>query len=390
MKNKILPIVTAMLLLATFAMMPTPTEAGPGVLETVTILPDGDSHCSEESLHDGWVYLIEVQGTYVYWPTQLPDHGYADAEYANRPSGSYGGPGWVLGEANYPPAYPADSLDVRIDGDSVDWGSYNDDHMYFNMYTGSGASVCFSIYDSAYGDNSGSLTATIYVSGQLPLIPDWHTIETVTLDSQSSSETYSTSTLEDGRTYQLKASGTWANGNTRIVDARYYSDDTWTSYGDEPYSGADPKQIEMVVDGSHIDWGSYNSDHVYYHTYTGDGTTVSFLIWELYTSWYNDNSGSLTVEIQAKENQGKVKYKFLDQRDKLISTLILEDAPSDRDYDAYFGDVSLGVLSTDANGDGAVHKNLQLDTGTYTEQYVLKDSSDNVVWHSIAVTITVT
>jgi hypothetical protein len=126
---------------------------------------------SSATLKVGQEYKLEASGTYDYWPTCIlveGEVGYpgpcrADAEYSLRPSYSHG-PGWVLGDNVFPSAgYPAGALDLMVDGGNIDWGPFSDMHMYTANYVGLGDHSIFSIYDSYYGDNSGSLFVKIYV-----------------------------------------------------------------------------------------------------------------------------------------------------------------------------------------------------------------------------------
>lgn len=49
-----------------------------------------------------------------------------------------------------------------VNGNNVDWGGFSSEHVYSSMFTGDGSTVEFSIYDSVYGDNSGSIKVDIY------------------------------------------------------------------------------------------------------------------------------------------------------------------------------------------------------------------------------------
>jgi len=53
-----------------------------------------------------------------------------------------------------------------------------------------------------------------------------------------------------------------------------------------------------------VNWGPYESSHVYYLQMTETGSTVSFRVFDgdpttntIDPGWYGDNSGALTVEI---------------------------------------------------------------------------------------------
>ena len=115
--------------------------------------------------------------------------------------------------------------------------------------------------------------------------------------------------LETGKNYRLEASGTYTYWPTQlpdagIADAKYSlrpegshnpgPGPQWISGDDLP----DPWKhyLELLVDGSHQDWGVFNLAHTYSTEYIGNGTPVS-VCFNILDSGYGDNSGSLTVEI---------------------------------------------------------------------------------------------
>jgi len=59
-------------------------------------------------------------------------------------------------------SFGSDLLELFVDGDSVDWGLYDDTHVYETLFTGAGTTVEFYIYDVYCTNNSGSLTVDIY------------------------------------------------------------------------------------------------------------------------------------------------------------------------------------------------------------------------------------
>ena len=70
------------------------------------------------------------------------------------------------------PSLNIDNLDLQVDYNFVDWGSYSDVHTYYLDYAGTGLAVKFRVFDRNpatntpdpvwYGDNIGSLTVNIY------------------------------------------------------------------------------------------------------------------------------------------------------------------------------------------------------------------------------------
>jgi hypothetical protein len=122
------------------------------LIDTVTVSSDGTQVCSVETLVSGQEYRLEASGTYTY--NTAGD--WADAEWYLKNSVI------VKGDSEGSQPYV---LDISINGFSIniDWGEYNSAHIYSQPFTGTGSPICFSIYDSAYSDNSGSLTVDIYL-----------------------------------------------------------------------------------------------------------------------------------------------------------------------------------------------------------------------------------
>lgn len=135
---------------------------------------------------------------------------------------------------------------------------------------------------------------------------EWTLLETIIVPANFATATVSSHTLANGEEYKLVADGTWENSNNS-ADAEYISKDGWITqsngYDISPYflgEGA----FDLQVDSTFINWGSYTATHIYDYMYTGNGTPVSFLIFDgdsnipaIVPGWYGDNSGSLTVRI---------------------------------------------------------------------------------------------
>lgn len=166
MNKKILfSIILVMLLLTPTTIMADTTESCPSCtvqkhIETVNVSSNGSTITSTNVLESGVTYLLEASGTYRF--ANWGDYGIADAEWAYRNDGFKDDPiaphGWTLGENTYPSVL---GLDVLVDGQNVFWGDFNPEHVYTILLNGTGSEVNFNIYDSAYGDNSGSLTVNI-------------------------------------------------------------------------------------------------------------------------------------------------------------------------------------------------------------------------------------
>lgn len=129
--------------------------------------------------------------------------------------------------------------------------------------------------------------------------PAWVEIETLTVDADDSVGETSTETLIDGWLYRFEVSGTYSASGPYEADAEYCTTDGWSSWSDDVpgYTWYGEGLLELMVDGSIVEWGPYESSHVYTLDYIGAGSTVSFLIYDLPP--YSNNSGSLTVKIYA-------------------------------------------------------------------------------------------
>jgi hypothetical protein len=109
-------------------------------------------------------------------------------------------------------------------------------------------------------------------------------------------------TFESGKTYKLKASGTATANEFITFDAKYSINDgdggtslTWTdSVFNYEYLG--PELLDLYVNGQNVDWGAYNSAHVYEIPIAGTGipATFQFQINDFYSS---NDGGILTVDI---------------------------------------------------------------------------------------------
>lgn len=120
------------------------------LVDTVDVSATTNTPAVSEVLKDSVNYKLRASGTFTYTGSQ-----WADAEWYLK------GSSVVKGDTEGSRPYV---LDVSIDGYSqnTDWGTYNSDHVYVKDYVGAGAPVQFSIYDSAYTDNKGSIKVDIY------------------------------------------------------------------------------------------------------------------------------------------------------------------------------------------------------------------------------------
>jgi hypothetical protein len=126
---------------------------------------------------------------------------------------------------------------------------------------------------------------------------EWTTIDTLTVPCTGAA-VYSTAELTNGVTYRLRASGTCdVMGSGNLGDAEWF--DFSSNPRDVAGNGVD---VGIAIDDLVVDdngppyWGDYASNHVYEVPWQGAGAQISA---QYHDPMYGDNSGSLTVEIEA-------------------------------------------------------------------------------------------
>jgi len=134
---------------------------GPTLVETVTVPANSSTGVSSvAALEAGKDYFLKAYGT-ACAEENTPGTCtiFFDAEYANRPSVDE--TNWVDGVTGYE-SWTTNLLDLKVDGNFVNWGAYNTEHTYQIPYSGTG-NVLFVTYDvpSAYYNNTGSLSVDI-------------------------------------------------------------------------------------------------------------------------------------------------------------------------------------------------------------------------------------
>ena len=114
------------------------------------------------------------------------------------------------------------------------------------------------------------------------------------VDSADAAGTESSVILEAGRTYEITVSGTVTLG---VDPSRHVADAEFFNLGSNPLVPLDfvgSQEIGIGVDGSDLDFGSFDPSNVYTATVVGDGSTINVFFQD---SNYGDNSGSFSVEI---------------------------------------------------------------------------------------------
>lgn len=113
-----------------------------------------------------------------------------------------------------------------------------------------------------------------------------------------------TTALEEGKSYLAEVSGVWLNDRNpdNHVDAEYSTEDVWETHMDG-FTGYGNDILDLQVDNNFVDWGPYNGAHTYAASFIATSSNpVKFRVYDgeggvPNASWYNDNSGSLSVSV---------------------------------------------------------------------------------------------
>lgn len=194
------------------------------------------------------------------------------------------------------------SNDIVYQYQDVNFGSPSYNH---------GASATVGIEESSgtiglqYSYNTATITDQMAIRFFLPQaspLPGYTLVETITVPIDGSS-VVSTTPLESGVLYKLRASGTFFIGGPgdRMADAEY------ADFSNPPSSLLDncPPPFSDVDLGIGINdaqndsdkfpfWGEFSQTHVYIIDFEGLGAPISL---NYHDCFYGDNTGSLTVEI---------------------------------------------------------------------------------------------
>jgi len=128
------------------------------LLDTVGVdAKKSTSTCSHVILESGKRYLLKASGTAFGGDTIDFDTKYSITKRIL-------GDTWTDLVSGYE-SYGPNLLGLEVDGVFVDWGAFNEDHVYYWEMDGIGSCISLWIYDlsTAYGNNTGSLTVDIYL-----------------------------------------------------------------------------------------------------------------------------------------------------------------------------------------------------------------------------------
>lgn len=145
-------------------------------------------------------------------------------------------------------------------------------------------------------------------------LPDWTVylkgdeVEDLEVPSAVMAGVNTSTTLESGKKYLVEVSGEWQNRGFETVDTSYTTPDGWSTVLDAPQGGFPDDLLELQINSSFIDWGSYSSSHEYSYIVDGNGAIANFRVFDgdvdsntPNSGWYGDNidgeDGGLFVTI---------------------------------------------------------------------------------------------
>ncbi len=136
--------------------------------------------CSNVLLESGKKYLLKASGTAFAGDTIDFDAKYSITKRILDDT-------WTDLVSGYP-GYGPTLLNLAVNGVFVDWGAFNEDHVYYWKMDGIGSCVPLWIYDVHYPNNTGSLIVEIYqeetawaYGERFTLIGNWATYFTYTV-----------------------------------------------------------------------------------------------------------------------------------------------------------------------------------------------------------------
>jgi len=134
-------------------------EPGPVLVETIDIYANDSNPTYSTILLESEVqYELEAVGTAFAGGKYTEDIEF-DAKYSITHSKV--SDDWTDSVTDYE-SYGPTLLDLFVDGSSVDWGAYNNEHTYYWTVTGTGVPLELLIYDIYYPNNTGFITVNIY------------------------------------------------------------------------------------------------------------------------------------------------------------------------------------------------------------------------------------
>lgn len=176
MKKILVSLIVMTMALSIVMATECPAGTKPFFVETINVDASQSTAVSTSTLDSGVPYLLEASGT-----ANAGDTIDFDAKYSitNRIEGDP----WTDDVSGYT-SYGTTLLDLFVDGGSVDWGAYNDEHTYSWALTGTGVPVDLLIYDIYYPNNVGSLAVDVFRCSDVKVNGGGHILEILDANSK--------------------------------------------------------------------------------------------------------------------------------------------------------------------------------------------------------------
>lgn len=192
----------------------------------------------------------------------------------------------------------------------------------------------------------------------------WEEISVFSVPSNTVSPTTGPALMNDAL-YKVSVEGTFNAGANITADAKYstregYGTD-WTDLV-KGYESVGPTLLDLFVNGTPGDWGTYSDDHKYSMNVLGDGDLVELHIFDTYPI---NNVGELNVKIEKFVRYGEITAPEEDA--KVWGEVKFEAFLMDDDYDY----VDWAVRREDCNiGANTVFGNVNGRNDSYVWDYV--------------------
>jgi len=148
---------TGTITVSLYQLSPAPA-ALPDPLETLPVSVLAETELTTMTTRTGVVYLLQAAGDGHVGGGGL---GRGDAEYMDYRADGSGCED--IGDNNIDYGLGVDEADTAKSPRQRWWGPFRQDHIYYQLFTGTGAPIHFHYYDSNYGDNSPTDRLTVKV-----------------------------------------------------------------------------------------------------------------------------------------------------------------------------------------------------------------------------------
>ncbi|NMB56838.1 lamin tail domain-containing protein [Candidatus Beckwithbacteria bacterium] len=148
------------------------------------------------------------------------------------------------------------------------------------------------------------------------VLADWKIYEAKELQKltvKATGEAQTSSDLQADKIYLVRAKGYYQADSNLRADAKYASKSPYADWADTvpDFEGLGIQHLELFMNGSAQNWGTYNSDHEYWLTIKNMTNPLTFYINDIYPT---NNTGQIEVTIFEVEKEtttnSEGKYEF--------------------------------------------------------------------------------